>query len=279
MMLIFLELAACHRRITVPDESNPFSSDPDDYAVFIDQLVKRGEEVFSLDGFFSVKASKEDVTKRAKGVFIFKHPGYIYLEFLSPFGTAKVVAGVDDRKIVILYPGEKEYFEGDATAENMERIFGFPFRPEEIFTVFSGRFIDFNQFETVSFQTDTLRNAIRGDTKSKNGLIEASFWMKPDTGWLFTGFLTERDHHRRELRVQYGDFKRIASYPLPTRISIDRIESPWRVIFKGKDIRINGIEDTERFTLKPPPDGIRIPLERLDPKDPLFFGEEVHEES
>jgi hypothetical protein len=279
-MVCFLTgLTACRGRADISTAERPFSTDPQDYAVFIEQLSRGGEEIFSLDGFFRVKASREDVTKRAKGVFIFRYPGYVYLEFLSPLGTAKVVAGVDERQIVILYPGEKEYFAGEATSQNLERIFGFPFRPGEMFTIFSGQFIDFKKYGAVSFQKDTLRRAIRGDAVSADGALEASFWMKPDTGWLFTGFLTERAGQQRELRVHYGDFEKLASYPMPTRISIERKASPWRVTFKGKDVRINGIGDTARFTLAPPPGGVLIPLEKLDPENPLFFGEEDDESS
>jgi len=277
--LLLLGWCACHRGTIPPSGDEIFTRAPESYDTYIGRLMKKGDAVTSLDGFFSVKAVGEKAVKRAKGVFIFKRPGYVYLEFISPLGTTKVVAGVDDQKIMILYPGEKEYFEGKATGENIERLFGFRLQPGEIFNIFSGQFIDFKEYGAVSFERDTLRGAVQGEALSMDGRHRICFWMKPLTGWLFTGFLTDMDDPRRELRVHYGDFQSIEGHDFPTRITIDKLGSPWRVTFKGKNVRVNGISDSKIFTLEPPDEGVLIPLERLDPEEPLFFGEESDEES
>ena len=207
-----------------------------------------------------------------KGVFIFQKPHYFYLEFISPFGTTKVVASSDSEKIVIYYPDENEYFEGEATGENIEKIFGLRLEPEEIFLIFSGQFIDFRKYGEVTLEMDTLRKAVCGVADSLDGLERAMFWMKPEFGGLIAGFLSDKAGHIA-LGVHYGDFTKIGGLDIPRRVFIDKTDFPWRIVFTGKDVRINETRAAGVFTINPAPGSTRIPLERLDSEHPLLFWE------
>jgi hypothetical protein len=85
----------------------------------------------------SVSLRGPELRARTRALLAFSRPGALRIEIPGPTG-ARLVAVVREGRLTAVFPGERAFFEGGATASELEALLGVSLAPGEVMDVLVG---------------------------------------------------------------------------------------------------------------------------------------------
>lgn len=219
---------------------------PDAARAVLDEWSARAVRQQSLQGLAKVRVETPQRTLNGRQVLVVDAPDRLRAETLSPFGTPLLVLAASGGRLAASLPGERLYYHGAATPENLGRFSRLPLRLTDLVDIFLGR--------------PPLLPAVqlRGYTRDDGGLqIETAAGGRRQT------LTFDRAHNLAEvsyfsgdelqLQLFYGDYAVDTGLPGRLEIYLPLQQTRASLVFIE---RAAGAPPGELFTL-PPPAGAR----------------------
>lgn len=112
---------------------------PDAARAVLDEWGARVARQQSLQGLAKVRVETPQRTLSGRQVLIVDAPDRLRAETLSPFGTPLLVLAASGGRLAASLPGERLYYHGAATPENLGRFSRLPLRLTDLVDILLGR--------------------------------------------------------------------------------------------------------------------------------------------
>jgi outer membrane biogenesis lipoprotein LolB len=181
-------------------------------------------ELESFKGVGRFKTVRGTGLKSSRVAWIGSQPQNLRVETLGPWGQPTVIFLLNGSSFFLHSRQDNQYFEGDATVENLSRVVSVPVTGEDLFWLLSG------QPPILPFHHGKIRT-LSGDRgcllslHKKWGRVVEKVWLKDDAKTVekvevFDGWGDLR------YRIVFSEFQQAESFWLPHRIEISDPEGP-----------------------------------------------------
>lgn len=117
----------------------PFSAKPlPEASDVLERLKERYSSILSIEASGTLRWIREGEKGSVDHVLLFKKPGSVRLDALSPLGSSMLSLAIMKGQAEIYVPGERRALRGEASEAVMERIFSLPLTVEEVVGVLCG---------------------------------------------------------------------------------------------------------------------------------------------
>jgi hypothetical protein len=199
-----------------------------DVSRILSSLEAQGKGLTSFRGAGRLKAARNSGVKSFRAIWIGSKPQNIRVETLGPWGQPYLTLVVNGQTFTLYSHQENRCVTGEATKRNLLRFASVPFRPEDLFTLLSGRppILPYHQAKIHASAAEG--GWLIGLYRTWGRLLE-KIWLKDDEttveqievfdGW---GDL--------QYRIAFSEFHDVGSYYLAHRIEISDPEGPlWSI--------------------------------------------------
>lgn len=259
LLAVLSAAAGCSLLGSAPSPAPPLVSAPAESSharELAAALVERGRELVSVQTAAVMEYREPDQHLKAREQILVRRPANLRVEVLSPFGLALVVAA-NDSHLEIFEPSNDTLYQGDASAESLNRFAQIPLAPKPAVNLLMGLAPDNGDFIR---QPDSV--------SAENGLLIAAY--KGAGGSTFElGFeaaqlalVRERRQGVIHYEVRYSDYRDIGGFQFAHRIEADFPPAHTHVNFSFQHPIINGILADSLFALKPGPATKLVDLNR-----------------
>ena len=200
-----------------------------DVSRVLSSVEAQGNDLRSFRGAGMLKAARRSGVKSFRAIWIGSKPQNLRVETLGPWGQPYLTLVVNGPAFTLYSHQENRRVTGKATTRNLSRFTSVPLRPEDLFTLLSGRPPILPYHRAKIHVSATGNGWLIRLYKTWGRLIE-KIWLKDDEttveqievfdGW---GDL--------QYRIAFSEFYDVESYDLPHRIEISDPEGPlWSII-------------------------------------------------
>ena len=239
-LLLCLALAAC-----APRPARPLALAPASTSFLLAVVSESGRAFNSLRGLAKVKVTSSGRTIGATQVLLAEKPDRLRAETLSPFGQPLLVLVTDGRKLSVLAPGERRFYQGPATFRNLERFTGLPLRLPDL-------------VQTLLYQVPVIAATQKSVSVTDDGRYRLTLQALDSRREVFffdeNKRLVEMDYYaggQLEFKVNWSRFAAEPQpFPLAATLNMPRQQTVASLLFT--ELKINVVIPAERFTLMPP---------------------------
>jgi outer membrane lipoprotein-sorting protein len=215
----------------------------------IDQLLQRlqhqAEAYRAIEGLARVRISSQGQTYNATQVVLAEQPDHLRAETLSPFGTALLVLATDGERVGALLPGEGVFYQGEASARNLQRFTRLPLRLEDLLDLLLYRvpLIEAQHMRLTRDQGGNLLLIREGEDGARQELTFDGAHMLTASAYLYGEEL--------QLRVRYQNFSGDGT-GYPTSLQLEMPPAQTEAALEFSEVRLNGSIPPQRFQLSAP---------------------------
>ncbi|MDT8440567.1 MAG: hypothetical protein RQ723_02765 [Desulfuromonadales bacterium] len=214
-------------------------------ADLLDSWRQHGADWQAVQGLAEVKVEAPGHHFSGNQVVLAHLPDRLRTESLSPFGTPLLTLVANGEHLAVLLPMQSAYYQGDASAANLQRFAGIPLEPEQLVGLLLCRL------------PEPVPGGFATYTDPAGGWLVDLFAGAPRQRLFFdaAGLLHRIEVYqngRLLLAVDYRDHGRwVEGFPARYQISLPKFRSTARVEFA--DQRLNRPAVDGLFQLSPPP--------------------------
>ncbi|WP_305041926.1 LolA family protein [Geoalkalibacter sp.] len=209
-------------------------------------LEQTSQNFHSLEGFARVRIVHPEKRLGANQVLFIEKPDRLRSESLNPFGQPMLSAATDGETFSVYLPGEKSFYRGAATLQNVQRFVPIPLQVEDLVHII------LYDPPLISYSRADLRS---DPARGYSLLLSSGADIRQEL--LFDGQLRLREvayfrGDTLQLQIRYDKFSeaRGAVFPLTTEMSMPVLDASATV--ELRDIDLNTGIPIERFSLTPP---------------------------
>ncbi len=199
----------------------------------------------SLEGLAKVKLTREGKAVSVSQVLFLEKPKSLRAEALSPFGQAMLMLATDGEELTVFVPGERTFYRGDATLENIQRLLRIPLRLEDLvrLILYDIPVVDARSRSLEADPAGGYRMLLQG-----GGGLRQEILFDPSRRLVSTAYFRGEE---LALRVGYGRFREgDPAFPLTVKLEMPGQDSSAEVNFT--ELRTNVAIPATRFRLTPP---------------------------
>lgn len=235
-----------------PVTAKAVPASPEAARILLEEWADRAARRESLQGLAKVRIETPQRTLNGRQVLVAVAPDRLRAETLSPFGTPLLVLAASGAELAVSLPGERLYYHGAASVENLGRFTRLPLRLTDLVDILLGRpplpsaaQLRAYLLDDGGWRIETLaggrRQSLRFDRQRR--LAEVSYFAGDEL----------------QLQLIYGDY---AAEPpeLPGRLELSLPLQQTRATLVFTELEA-GAPAGQLFTLPPPPGARSIALD------------------
>jgi len=240
LLLTLLTLSACAPRPSAP----PPIAETLKEALF-DQLSENARSFSSLKGLAKMKITAGGRPVSGTQAIFIEKPMSLRTETMNPFGFGLPVMlmATDGQVLTVFVPSEGDYYRGEASPENLMRLFPVPLRVEDLvrFLLYEVPVIEYESIDMTTDESDYILTLI-------------------DLRGIKQVFRFDGERHLREMRLyaqeqllmmlKYGSFEGIPPFPKVASLEMPPQGVTASVVYS--DITLNTDIEDEKFILTLP---------------------------
>lgn len=216
----------------------------------LSQTNLRNDQISSLRTITSLTLATPDGQRNFNAVLIVQKPHFIRLEVLNMFMQPIQFIILNENELIWYLPGDKKVFRGESTGFNIYRIIGIRISVTELVDILLGcaPLPPSNDVKpSLSYLNDANRYQLQFCQAAD--LCPDKIWLDP---YKLYGVKSVHDSESpMGWGVDWGEFRQLKDYYLPTNIRLERVDKSNWVEFEYRKPKINEplAEDTFLFDL------------------------------
>jgi hypothetical protein len=250
-LLICCFLASCAPAVTLthaPDQL-PAPLDPR-----WEKLSGRNQVRSGLRAMSDIDLTAEGGRRHLRVAMLLQLPSLMRIESIPLFGPPDFFLSLNREKLKIFLPGEKEYYQGRPSRENLSRFLPLSLSPTDMVYVLMG----LPPPPPVTEKKIGYRESREGDRQRLelflNNRIIRTLWSDSNVERLTDMEILDADTKLTH-RVSYGNYLRLGESDWPQQVTIVSQDGKARIIVNYDDMELCAPEDEEIFDLPIPSHG------------------------
>jgi outer membrane lipoprotein-sorting protein len=200
-----------------------------------------------------------------KEVVAVERPDRLRIEMMSAFGVALQIAS-DGERLSAYHRGERTYYRGKATADNLARFTRLELALRDVADVLIGLPPERQRLGRPSIAFDPPQGFWRVTTALADGGSQ-TMWLDPDT--LFAVRAEEADRRGNVLyRATYANYTTVSGIAVPSEVRFEVPEQSAKINLRYSEISLNGRLSPDLFSFAPPPDAKIVDLDEIASQPP-----------
>jgi outer membrane lipoprotein-sorting protein len=192
---------------------------------------------------------------------VVERPDRLRIEMMSPFGVALQIA-CDGRRLFAYHRGEKTFYGGGATADNLSRFTRLPLQARDVADLLVGLPPGRERRGRSRIEFEEPTDLWRVTAPLADSGLQI-LWFDRERLLPVRTEEVDRDGSRRYL-TRYADYREIAGIDIPHEIELEIPAEDTKVRLTYSGIELNGKVSASLFRFQPPPGSRQVDLDRPD---------------
>jgi hypothetical protein len=219
------------------------------------EWLRRSAQPQSVQGVAKVRVQTPQRTLNGTQVILAGAPDQLRAETLSPFGTPLLVLAANGTQLAVLLPGDKLFYHGQATPENLGRFTRLPLRLADLVGILLSRppLLTYQQLDAFALADGGWRIELAAGQRRQLLHFDAALRLV-EVHYLTAGVL--------QLQLVYGDYAESGDN-LPRRIELQLPLQQTQASLLFNELEADRQFLPALFTLEPPPGATIIGLDAV----------------
>ena len=218
----------------------------------VEGLLERNRKMTSLKSFGSVRYGSRWLGAPGEVALIARAPGHLRVDGLSDFGMYDFRLSIAEGKMQILWPGQKRYFDGEATSERLKRYLLLPLGPEAAIGLLLGHVPAEDEDSYV------ILSRLKGRKIVLKGHLGEVVFLKNGASYVPVRYTAFDLDGVREYTIDYGDHLPEEGILFPHHIVAQFFRPHARLDIEYRDLETNLTIDKDAFTIEIPHDAVPV---------------------